>query len=69
MMTRRLFLFAGGATLSACGVIPKVNEPVPLYTLSAVKQFDRSLPQVDWQLVVGTPVASANFCNSAHASE
>lgn len=61
MMTRRSFLLASGATLSACGVIPKVNEPVPLYTLTAVKQFDRSLPQVDWQLVVGTPVASADL--------
>jgi cholesterol transport system auxiliary component len=29
--------------------------------LSAVTQFDRSLPKVDWQLVVGTPVASADL--------
>ncbi|MGH6891073.1 MAG: ABC-type transport auxiliary lipoprotein family protein [Dongiaceae bacterium] len=61
MITRRFVLLAGGAALSGCGVIPKVNEPIPLYTLSAVKQFDRSLPNVDWQLVVGTPVASADL--------
>ncbi len=61
MITRRMVLLAGGAALSACGVIPKVNDPVPLYTLSAVNQFDRSLPKVDWQLVVGTPVASADL--------
>jgi cholesterol transport system auxiliary component len=68
MITRRLFLVAGGVTpllggplLSGCGVIPKVNEPVPLYTLSAVERFDRQLPNAEWQLVVGTPVASADL--------
>jgi cholesterol transport system auxiliary component len=62
MTTRRHFMLLGaGATLGGCGVIPKVNNPVPLYTLSAVTQFVRSLPKVDWQLVVGTPVASADL--------
>jgi cholesterol transport system auxiliary component len=42
-------------------VIPKVNDPVPLYTLSSVTRFGRSLPKVHWQLVVGTPVASADL--------
>jgi cholesterol transport system auxiliary component len=62
MMTRRHFAVLGtAATLGGCGIIPQVNDPVPLYTLSAVTQFDRSLPKVDWQLVVGTPVASADL--------
>ena len=63
MMSRRLLLLAGGAgaALASCGVIPKVNDPIPLYTLSAVTQFGRTLPKVDWQLVVGTPVAAANL--------
>jgi cholesterol transport system auxiliary component len=63
MISRRLLLLAGGAgaALAGCGVIPKVNSPVPLYTLSAVTQFSRTLPKVDWQLVVGTPVAAANL--------
>ena len=62
MITRRHFVLAGmGAGLAGCGVIPKVNDPVPLYTLSAVKEFGRSLPKVHWQLVVGTPVASADL--------
>jgi cholesterol transport system auxiliary component len=61
MMSRRHFAFAAGAALAGCGVIPKVNDPVPLYTLSAVTQFDRSLPKVKWQLVIGTPVASADL--------
>jgi cholesterol transport system auxiliary component len=61
MMTRRHFALAAGAALAGCGVIPKVNNPVPLYTLSAVTEFNRSLPKVKWQLVVGTPVASADL--------
>jgi cholesterol transport system auxiliary component len=62
MTTRRHFMLLGaGTALGGCGVIPKVNDPVPLYTLSAVTQFDRSLPKADWQLVVGTPVASADL--------
>ncbi len=63
MISRRHFLIAGGAgvAVAGCGVIPQVNDPVPLYTLSAVAQFNRTLPKVDWQLVVGTPVASADL--------
>jgi cholesterol transport system auxiliary component len=61
MMSRRQFVLAAGAALAGCGVIPKVNNPVPLYTLSAVTQFDRQLPKVKWQLVIGTPVASADL--------
>jgi cholesterol transport system auxiliary component len=61
MISRRHFMLAGGAALGGCGVIPKVNDPVPLYTLSAVSEFEQSLPKVDWQLVVGTPVASADL--------
>ena len=61
MMSRRHLMLVGGAALGGCGIIPKVNDPVPLYTLSAVTQYDRSLPKVDWQLVIGTPVASADL--------
>ncbi|MBA4098415.1 MAG: hypothetical protein C0484_16825 [Rhodospirillum sp.] len=61
MISRRHVLLAGGAVLGGCGVIPKVNDPVPLYALSAVSRFEQSLPDVDWQLVVGTPVASADL--------
>jgi cholesterol transport system auxiliary component len=61
MISRRHFMLAGGAALGGCGVIHKVNEPVPLYSLSAVGAFEQSLPAVEWQLVVGTPVASADL--------
>lgn len=61
MITRRHFVLIGGGALAGCGVIPKVNDPVPLYTLSAVTQFGQTLPKVHWQLVVGTPVASADL--------
>jgi cholesterol transport system auxiliary component len=59
---RHVVLMLGAGTLGGCsGIFPKVNEPIPLYTLTAVKQYDQSLPKVDWQLVVGTPVASADL--------
>ena len=61
MMKRRLFILTGGVALAGCGVIPQVNNPVPLYTLSSVTEFHRALPKVKWQLVVGTPVASADL--------
>ena len=61
MISRRHFMLTGGAALGGCSVIPKVNDPIPLYTLSAVSEFGRSLPKVEWQLVVGTPVASADL--------
>lgn len=61
MMDRRHFVLAGGAALSGCTVIPRVNDPIPLYTLSPVRQFSQSLPKVDWQLIIGTPVASADL--------
>ncbi|MEZ5832613.1 MAG: ABC-type transport auxiliary lipoprotein family protein [Dongiaceae bacterium] len=60
-MNRRLFMLAGGAVLGGCSVIPKVNEPIPLYTLSTVTDFGQTLPKVHWQLIVGTPVASADL--------
>ena len=49
------------AALSACGVIPKVNEPVNLYTLTPKTTYPDNLPAVDWQLVVEEPVAAASL--------
>lgn len=64
MIARRslFFMLGAGAAVGGCaGILPQVNEPIPLYTLTAVRQFDQALPKVDWQLVVGTPVASADL--------
>lgn len=64
MIARRdlLLTLGAGAALGGCaGLLPQVNEPIPLYTLTAVRQFGQTLPKVDWQLVVGTPVASADL--------
>jgi len=44
-------------TLSACNILPKVSEPVDLYTLTPKTTFPESLPKVKWQLAVNTPVA------------
>lgn len=64
MIARRdlLLTLGAGAALGGCaGLLPQVNEPIPLYTLTAVRQFGQSLPKVAWQLVVGTPIASADL--------
>jgi len=49
------------ATLAACGVLPQLNEPVNLYTLTPKTTFPDDLAEVDWQLVVETPVAAASL--------
>ena len=49
------------ATLAACGVLPQVNEPVNLYTLTPKTTFPEVLPKVGWQLVVETPVSAASL--------
>lgn len=49
------------APLAACGVFPRVNEPVDLYTLTPKTTFPAALPKVDWQLVVETPVAAVSL--------
>ena len=59
--TRRHLLIAGSATLSGCGVIPEVNEPVPLYDLVAPIAFEGTYPPLEEQLTVGIPVASADL--------
>ena len=59
--TRRRLLIAGGACLSGCGVIPEVNEPVPLYDLVAPISFEGTYPPLEEQLTVGIPVASADL--------
>ncbi len=47
--------------LSRCGILPKVAEPVDLYTLTPKTTYPEDLPDVDWQLVVEKPVAAATI--------
>jgi len=59
---RTLLLLAGTALpLSACGLLPKVSEPVDLYTLTPKTTFPESLPKVTWQLAVEEPVAPSSL--------
>jgi len=46
---------------AACGLLPRVNEPVDLYTLTPKTTYPDNLPKVDWQLVVESPVAAASL--------
>lgn len=42
-------------------VLPGQGEPPKLYDLSPKSTFPKDLPEVDWQLVVDTPVAAASI--------
>lgn len=49
------------AALPGCGVLPKVNQPVNLYTLTPKTTFPEGLPKVAWQMVVETPVSATSL--------
>jgi cholesterol transport system auxiliary component len=53
-----------GAVLAGCSILPKVNEPVPLYNLVAPIRFDGANQKVARQLTIGLPVASADLDSS-----
>ena len=58
---KRLVLLVLGLALAGCDVLPRVSEPVQLYTLTPKTTFDVPIPAVDWQLVVETPTAAAGL--------
>jgi cholesterol transport system auxiliary component len=65
MKTRRM---AAGAllaalTLGACQ-LPGGGEPPNLYTLTPKNTFASDLPNVEWQLIVETPIAAAGLNTS-----
>jgi cholesterol transport system auxiliary component len=68
-LERRRWLAAGAATTlalatggcSLLAALPKVNEPLDLYTLTPKTTFDPDLPHVDWQLIVEQPVAAGGL--------
>lgn len=59
-ISRRVCLVLAGASLAACS-FPGGGDPAQLYVLTPKSTFDPGLPQVDWQLVVERPVASAGL--------
>jgi cholesterol transport system auxiliary component len=50
-----------GAPVAACGILPKVSEPLDMYTLTPKTTFANPPPKTDWQLVVELPVAAAGI--------
>jgi cholesterol transport system auxiliary component len=47
--------------LAGCEILPKVSEPIDLYTLTPKTRYPEDLPQVGWQLIVEHPVAAAGL--------
>jgi cholesterol transport system auxiliary component len=64
-LPRRLALLTLGSVallpIAGCGVFPRVNEPLDLYTLTPKTTFQKPPPKVDWQLIVEEPVAAAGI--------
>jgi cholesterol transport system auxiliary component len=58
---RALLLMSAPIMLGACGVVPEVNKPLTLYSLSPSVAPLANPPPLDWQLVVATPNASADI--------
>jgi cholesterol transport system auxiliary component len=58
MRTAALVLLAA---LPGCSVLPKVNQPVDLYTLTPKTTFHENQAKVTWQMVVETPVAPTSL--------
>jgi cholesterol transport system auxiliary component len=56
-----LRLVALALLLAGCDLLPRVSEPVQLYTLTPKTTYDMPLPKVSWQLVVETPTAAAGL--------
>lgn len=63
-MRRREILLGGLAALAGCSILPKVQEPTTLYTLTPKTTFPPGLPSVNWQLVVELPTAAAGIDSS-----
>lgn len=65
---RRLLVLAGTslpvAAVSACGIIPTLEEPSQLYRLSPKSTFADDIPKVSWQLGVEPPLAPAGLNSS-----
>jgi len=60
-MRRRGFLLGGTLLLVGCNILPKVQEPTTLYTLTPKTTYPPDLPTVNWQLVVELPTAAAGI--------
>ena len=59
-----LLLGAGSLLLAACGIIPEVNTPLNLYSLSPKVAPINNPPTLDWQLVVAEPKAGADLATN-----
>jgi len=63
-MRRRDILLGLSSLLAGCNILPKVQEPTTLYTLTPKTTYPPNLPQVNWQLVVELPTAAAGIDSS-----
>jgi cholesterol transport system auxiliary component len=60
-LTRRNFLVLSAAGLAGCGLVPDVNKPLTLYTVTPKLALAQQPAKVGWQLVVAEPVAERDI--------
>ena len=60
-MKRREILLGGLALVAGCNILPKVQDPTTLYTLTPKTRVPTDLPSVHWQRVVELPTAAAGI--------
>jgi cholesterol transport system auxiliary component len=58
---RRRFLLVSAAGLAGCGIVPDVNKPLTLYTLTPKLSLAQQPAKVNWQLVVAEPAAERDI--------
>jgi cholesterol transport system auxiliary component len=62
---RHLLVLGGGSLLlAACGIVPQVNTPLNLYSLSPKVAPVDNPPALNWQLVVAEPKAGADLATN-----
>lgn len=59
--TRRNFLVLSAGGLAGCGLVPNVNKPLTLYTVSPKLALSQQPAKVGWQLVVAEPSAERDI--------
>ncbi len=64
LISRRLLLLGATAFVAGCGIVPEVNTPLTLYSLSPKVTPVAGPSALNWQLVVAEPKAGADLATN-----
>ncbi|WP_374651353.1 ABC-type transport auxiliary lipoprotein family protein [Dongia sp.] len=63
-ISRRGLLLGAGGLMAGCGIVPEVDKPLNLYSVSPKVAPVANPPALDWQLVVAEPKAGADLATN-----